>query len=77
MKAPATISVDRASGGAWEVVRPDRAERVLCRSLDDALRVGYGFAADAEGCELVVRDAYHRVLRCERVSARRSRRARE
>jgi hypothetical protein len=29
--------------------------------------VGRRFAADGEGCELVVRDAYHRVLRCERV----------
>jgi len=69
MSTPATISVDRAPGGAWEVVRLDQGERMLCPSLADALRVGYRFAADAEGCELVVRDAYHRVLRRERLPA--------
>jgi hypothetical protein len=69
MNAPTTIHVDGTARGAWEVVLPARGERVLCRTLDDAVRVGYRFAADGEGCELVVRDAYHRLLRCERVPA--------
>jgi hypothetical protein len=46
-----------------------RGERVLCSTLDDAVRMGYRYASDGEGCELVVRDAYHRVLRHELVSA--------
>jgi hypothetical protein len=69
VNAPAVINVDLAPGGAWEVLVPVRGERVLCSTLDDAVRMGYRYASDGEGCELVVRDAYHRVLRHELVSA--------
>jgi hypothetical protein len=63
------INVELAPRGAWEVLLPAQGERVVCATLDDAVRVGYRFAADGEGCELVVRDAYHRVLRHELVNA--------
>ena len=69
MNAPAVINVDLASRGSWEVLLPAPGERVVCATLDDAVRVGYRYAANGEGCELVVRDAYHRVVRHELVSA--------
>lgn len=44
---------------------PDRSERVACETLDDAERVGYQYAARRRPCELIVQDAYHRVVRRE------------
>jgi hypothetical protein len=35
---------------------------VSCATLDDAKRVAYRRAADRPPCELIVRDAYHRVV---------------
>jgi hypothetical protein len=64
-----TIRVDRTVGGKWEVVSPGGGERVVCPTLADAVRAGYKRVADAPECELVVRDAYHRVVRRERHSA--------
>jgi hypothetical protein len=57
-----TVCVDRNDHGDWQVALPDRREPVTCETLDDARRIAYLCAADRHPCELVVRDAYHRVL---------------
>ena len=57
-----TVRVDRNDHGNWEVALPDQGEPVTCETLDDARRIAYLCAAHRHPCELVVRDAYHRVL---------------
>ena len=56
------VNVDHDRHGGWEVEFPDRSEQVVCETLEDAKRVAYLCAASRHPCELVVRDAYHRVL---------------
>jgi len=63
--SPLTVNVDHDRHGAWEVELPDGSERVVCETLEDAKRVAYLCAAPRHPCELVVRDAYHRVLHRE------------
>jgi hypothetical protein len=46
-------------------VLPGEPDRVTCDTLDEARRVGCLCAAQRHPCELVVRDAYHRVLHRE------------
>jgi hypothetical protein len=62
---PTTVNVDCTARGAWEVELPDSPEHVKCETLDDAKRVAYLCAAHRHPCELIVRDAYHRVLHRE------------
>ncbi len=57
-----TVRVQRTDHGGWEVALPDQREPVTCETLDDARRIAYLCAAHRHPCELVVRDAYHRVL---------------
>ena len=57
-----TVRVDRTRLGAWEVAMPDERELVTCETLEDAERVAYLCAARVRPCELIVCDAYHRVL---------------
>jgi hypothetical protein len=63
--SPLTVHVDHDRHGVWEVELPDGSERVVCETLEDAKRVAYLCAASRYPCELVVRDAYHRVLHRE------------
>jgi hypothetical protein len=60
-----TVHVDHSVGGSWEIALSDRREPVVCKSLEEASRTAYWCAAERHPCELVVRDAYHRVLRHE------------
>lgn len=62
---PTTVHVDLNARGAWEVALPDQREHVTCRTLEEASRLAYRCAADRRPCELIVRDAYHRVLHHE------------
>jgi hypothetical protein len=57
-----TVHVDLNSRGQWEVALPEPSERINCESLDAARSLGYMCAERSRPCELVVRDAYHRVL---------------
>jgi hypothetical protein len=59
---PTTVRVEHSPNGLWEVELPDRDARVACETFNDALRIGYLCAAHARPCELVVHDAYHRVV---------------
>jgi hypothetical protein len=65
-----TVDVRRRARGGWEVMLPDRRERVSCDTLDDARRLGYQFAARRTPCQLVVHDAYNRVLHRELIACR-------
>jgi hypothetical protein len=66
----ATVWVAFDGHGGWEVTLPDRDELVCCATLDDARLVAYRRAVRRGQCELVVHDAYHRVISCELVGAR-------
>lgn len=63
--AELSIQVDFDGHGGWEV-GIDEA-RISCRSLSEARRIASLQAADRRPCELVVRDAYHRVITRERI----------
>jgi hypothetical protein len=60
-----TVHVDHTVRGSWEIALPDQREPLVCKTLEEASLVAYRCAADRRPCELVVRDAYHRVLRHE------------
>jgi hypothetical protein len=63
-----TICVDFNDHGDWEIVVPDERDRQTCPTLDEAVRVAHLRAVDWRPCELVVRDAYHRVSRREHIT---------
>jgi hypothetical protein len=56
------VCVDRDWHGDWSVSLPDGRTCVTCETLEDARRLAYLHAARILPCELVVRDAYHRVV---------------
>ena len=60
-----TVRVDLDRRGNWEIALSDERGRVTCETLADARRVAYRCAAHRHPCELVVFDAYHRVLQRE------------
>jgi hypothetical protein len=64
-----TVCVDRSVGGSWGIALSDQREPLVCKTLEEASRVAYRCAAARRPCELVVRDAYHRVLRHELINA--------
>lgn len=55
------IRVDMNGHGRWDVALSDSGTHVTCETLDDARRVAFRGAA-RRPCELVVCDAYHRVV---------------
>jgi hypothetical protein len=61
-QSPITLCIDPDGRGAWDLVISEDREHVSCATLDDAKRVAYRRAADRRPCELIVRDAYHRVI---------------
>lgn len=65
---PTTVRVDVNVCGGWEVALSDETDRVACKTLEEARQVARRTAADRRPYELIVRDAYHRVLQHELVS---------
>lgn len=63
-----TVRVDHSGGGLWEIALSDQREPVVCKTLEEASRVADRCAAERRPCELVVCDAYHRVLRRELIN---------
>jgi len=57
-----TVWVDPDGRGAWEVTVRNELSHVPCGTLDDARKVAYRSASGRRPCELIVRDAYHRVI---------------
>ena len=72
---PTTVRVDISVRGAWEIELPDREHRVRCETLEEASRIAYRCAAERRPCELIVCDAYHRVVQRELIKAPRARRS--
>lgn len=57
-----TVQVRRTARGAWEVLCPDEADSTICETLSAARRVARGWAQDNPPSEIIIRDAYHRVV---------------
>jgi len=66
-----TVRVLLNARGQWEVVLPDRRRPLRCRDLEEAQRVAYAFAERSRPCEVVVHDAYHRVVRRDLINGQR------
>jgi hypothetical protein len=64
------ICIQRTVRGRWKVLGVGRRETIVCQTLDDARRVAYLAVAHAHPCELIVRDAHHRVVRRELIAGR-------
>jgi len=58
--------------GRWEVMLPDRCGGVKCDTFEEARRIAYPAVAHARPCELIVHDAYHRVVDHERIDSGRT-----
>ncbi len=61
----ARVRVDLSPRGAWEVAVPERVNRLRCKTLEEASRVAHLLAAARRPCELIVYDAYRRVVEHE------------
>ena len=57
-----TVRVDLNRRGGWQIALPGEHDRVTCETLDEARRMAYLCTTHRHPCELVVCDAYHRVL---------------
>jgi len=66
---PTKVRVDLNVRGVWEVVLSGQGGRVTCTTLEEASRVAHRCAEDSRPCELIVCDAYHRVVHHELVRA--------
>jgi hypothetical protein len=66
MAPTASVRVDLDARGTWHVVpSTDEQELATCATLVEARDLAYLWAGDHRPCELIVRDAYHRVARHE------------
>lgn len=68
------IRIDRDRFGRWHVALSADREcasdpAATCETLEEARNVAYRQAAEYLPCELVVHDAYHRVIIDEQLSA--------
>jgi hypothetical protein len=61
-----TVSVEMNRRGAWELAVSDEHTRIVCVTLVDALRQARSIAGTRPS-ELIIRDAYHRLLEYERL----------
>jgi len=62
VRRPRTVQVRHAAGGAWEVVRPDGTGSTTCETLSAARRIARRWAEANRPSEMIIRDAYHRVV---------------
>jgi len=60
--SPRTVSVDLNRHGAWDITLPNQLDPINCGSLHEARRVAYRLAAGWRPCEVVICDAYRRVV---------------
>jgi hypothetical protein len=56
------VRVTPGASAGWQVFLPGRDGPVACQTLQEARRLAYLHGEDAHPCEIVVRDAYHRVV---------------
>jgi hypothetical protein len=64
-KHPMTVSVDPNGRGAWDVAQLDGPRHITCETLEAARKIAHLSAASQRPCELIVHDAYHRVIQRE------------
>lgn len=57
-----TVQVELDGRGGWMIELPGKRDPIACETFKDAQRVGYLCAAQRQPCELLVHDAYHRVV---------------
>jgi hypothetical protein len=62
-----TVRVLLNARGQWEVLSPHSLRPHRYNSLDDATRAAYAVACRDGPCELIVHDAYHRVVHAQHV----------
>jgi hypothetical protein len=60
--ALSTIRVRLGKRGAWQVSLAGRQECTICPTLEGARRLAQMTAERCHPCELIILDAYHRVL---------------
>jgi hypothetical protein len=60
-----TVQVCADHRGGWEIELPDRDDHVFCATLHEARALAFRLARQMPPCDLVVRDAYDRVLQHE------------
>jgi hypothetical protein len=70
--APLTVRVQHHAWGRREVIAADGRGRISCETLEDARRIAYLIVARAERCELIVRDAYNRIIEHELIESHQS-----
>jgi hypothetical protein len=70
-----TIRVDLDSHGRWDVALPGSPDHIKCATLAEARRLAHQYADSRRPCELVVCDAYHRVLERRLIDGAGARRA--
>lgn len=57
-----TVQVLRTPAGGWEVLLPDGTGLTTCDTLSAARRIGRRWAEANPPSELIILDAYHRVV---------------
>ncbi len=65
-----TVSVDRNRDGSWGLTLPAKPDPISYGTLDEARLEAYRLAADWHPCEIVMLDAYHRVVHLRSIDYR-------
>ena len=68
MRPSSTVQVDRDARGTWHVAPSADEDERLCATLAEASDHAARWAGEHRPCELIVRDAYHRVVPRELVN---------
>jgi hypothetical protein len=63
------VRVTPGRGRGWVIALPDQLESISCETRDDAERTARLLAEQRHPCELLICDAYHRVLHRELTKA--------
>ena len=63
-----SVQVDINARGGWNIELSGDAKPFTCETFEDAQRLAYLWAAGRSPCELIVHDAYHRVVHREFVN---------
>jgi hypothetical protein len=59
---PTTVRVDPGPAGYWLITVPGQPRMIASETLSDAIRQARRIAETTGGCQLIVRNAYHRVI---------------
>jgi hypothetical protein len=65
---PQTVRVLINARGEWEVLIPHDMRPLRCATIEEAERLAYQSAARTRPCEVIVHDAYHRVVHRELIN---------